>query len=141
MYKSDCKGRNSSLFFFTDGCHNCGPFSNAQHVLEELRQYLEVTVFVGCGYINRDNMLEMARITEGSFIQLSSFTDFEQTLNDFGESVGDLQPSVLVEMNENDKNICSICEYVIKVLKFQSFLRKSVAISNNLCYYIDITTA
>lgn len=106
--KSDCKGRNSSLFFFTDGCHNCGPFSNVQHVLEELRQYLEVTVFVGCGYINRDNMLEMARITEGSFIQLSSFTDFEQTLNDFGESVGDLQPSVLVEMNENDKNICSI---------------------------------
>ena len=107
--KADCKGRQSSLFFFTDGCHNCGSFQNVRNVLEELKEYLEVSVFVGCGWIDRDNMTEMAQITNGSFIQLDSLKkEFATTLDDFLEGVEESVPGCIVELPEEAENICSV---------------------------------
>lgn len=106
--KADCKDRKSSLFFFTDGCHNCGPFSQVIKVLEELKEFLDVSIFVGCGWINRENMIDMAKTTEGSFVQLNSFKEFKEALDSFGESIEESAPGCIVELPEDAENICSI---------------------------------
>ena len=103
----DCKDE-SSLFFFTDGYHNCGSFYNVVDVLKQLKNKLLISVFVGCGWINRENMLEMAKTTEGSFIQLNNFNQFEETLFNFGESLGEVESSVEITLPEKVENICSL---------------------------------
>lgn len=90
----------ASLFFFTDGCHNTG--GSFQKVLEQLHQwkpYAEISMFVGYGYIDRDNMQEMAQACDGSFIHLNKFSDFNEVLKDFGLAVEDLTPSVEVDLS------------------------------------------
>lgn len=106
--KSDCKGRNSSLFFFTDGCHNCGPFSKVLQTLEEMKSDINVAIFVGCGWINRENMNDMAKTMEGSFIQLNSFSEFEQALLNFKNCIEESVPGTYVDMPEDSFNICSV---------------------------------
>ena len=106
--KTDCRQRNSSLFFFTDGCHNCGSFNGVLDVLNELKQYLEVSVFVGCGWINRENMVQMAQLVDGSFIQLNGFDEFKETLHNFGETVGESCSTQQVAVPQNADNICSV---------------------------------
>lgn len=104
----DSEERQASLFFFTDGYHNCGPFSEVIKTLKELKDNLEVSVFVGCGYINRDNMNEMAAITNGGFVHLNSFTEFSQALDDFMEGVQESNSGVIAVIPEEAENICSI---------------------------------
>lgn len=94
--EKDCTDRNASLYFFTDGWHNCGAFQNVRNILEQLKDKIDVSVFVGCGYINRDNMTEMASIMGGSFCHIESFTEFEQTLYDFGVGVTESVPGCKV---------------------------------------------
>ena len=107
--KKDCEGKQSSLFFFTDGRHNCGSFQNVRNILEELKDKLDVTTFVGCGYIDRDNMTEMAEITNGSFVQLDNLKkEFATTLDEFLEGVEESIPGCIVELPEEAENVCSI---------------------------------
>ena len=98
----------SSLFFFTDGCHNCGSFNNVIDVLQQVKDKLEVSIFVGCGWINRQNMIDMANTTSGAFIQLNNMQDFGQALQDFNEGVQDSVPGCRVTLPEDAQNICSI---------------------------------
>lgn len=106
--KLDCKGKNSSLFFFTDGCHNCGPFKKVLDILEEMKANLAVSIFVGCGWINRENMMDMAKTTEGSFVQLNGFQEFKDALDSFNESIEESVPGCKVKLPSNATNICSI---------------------------------
>lgn len=106
--KLDCKGKNSSLFFFTDGCHNCGPFKKVLDTLEEMKADLAVSIFVGCGWINRENMMDMAKTTEGSFVQLNGFQEFREALDSFNESIEESAPGCKVQLPSNATNICSI---------------------------------
>jgi len=95
----------ASLFFFTDGCHNSGgSFSKVIDVLKEWKEYAEISMFVGYGYIDRDNMMEMAKVTEGSFIHLDKFTDFKEVLHDFGISVDELSPTIEVDLSAFNTN-------------------------------------
>ena len=98
----------SSLFFFTDGCHNCGSFSKVTELLEQLKDKLEISVFVGCGYIDRNNMNEMARVSNGSFIQLQSFSQFKDALYDFKDSIEESVPGCEVTLHEDAFEVCSL---------------------------------
>ena len=107
--KADSVGKKGSLFFFTDGCHNSGgSFAEVLSILNDLEEHLEVSVFVGCGWIDRENMQEMAKISGGSFVQLSDFSEFKQSLEDFGESVKDSSSGFEVELPISANNICSL---------------------------------
>lgn len=96
----------ASLFFFTDGCHNTGgSYKDVLKVLEEWKKYAVVTMFVGYGYIDRDMMSLMASVTEGSFVHLDNFSNFKQSLQDFGISVEDSSPSIDVSIPDLDDRI------------------------------------
>ncbi len=114
--------RQGSLFFFTDGCHNQGgSFSRVLDVLQELKKHLEVAVFVGCGYIDRENMAKMAEVTEGSFVHLKDFSNFRETLDNFNETVEELSPSVEITLPENAGNIVSVLgKNIIKYIKSEN---------------------
>jgi hypothetical protein len=118
----------SSLFFFTDGCHNTGGYKkDIELELKEWTKYAQISMFVGYGYIDRDMMSFMASTTDGSFVHLSDFIHFEQTLEDFGIAVEDSSPTVPVEILTNEKIIPislsgkSIIEYTMedRVVKFK----------------------
>ncbi len=128
---SVAKTRNdkSSLFFFTDGCHNSGgSVDDVINVLREWTNYAGITMFVGYGYIDRDTMTKMAQVTEGTFVHLDKFSNFTNTLNDFKESVSDLALSVEVDFDIKGDNVVpisisgrSVVEYgvVDKKIKFK----------------------
>lgn len=110
----------SSLFFFTDGCHNSGGSRrDIEAVLKEWSKYAVVSMFVGYGYIDRDMLSWMANITEGSFIHLNNFSNFKEVLKDFGVYVEDSAPSIPVTINTKEEVIPislsgkSIIEYTI----------------------------
>jgi hypothetical protein len=105
----NCSAENKgSLYFFTDGWHNSNPWMSVVKELEALRDKLEVSMFVGCGYINRDNMTDMADITDGSFIHIEDFSDFKQSLYDFGDGVTESVPGCIVEVPVEADNFCSV---------------------------------
>ena len=107
---TDCVNRQgtTALFFFTDGCHNCGPFSSVISTLLQLQPKLDISVFVGCGRIDRDNMIEMAKVCDGSFVQLQKFSEFKQSLLDFNSSVEESVPGCNVVLPYNCENVCSV---------------------------------
>lgn len=89
----------SSMFFFTDGCHNSGGTKkDIEKALKEWTKYAQISLFVGYGYIDRDIMSWMAQITEGSFVHLNNFNNFKAILEDFGISVEDSSPYIPVEV-------------------------------------------
>lgn len=109
--ESDCADKNASLFFFTDGCHNSGgSFNEVLSILSRLAKSMEVSVFVGCGNIDRDAMRNMAKTTNGSFVQLSGFSEFKQSLLDFGDSVKELEggSGIEVAVPAVAQNVCSL---------------------------------
>ena len=107
--EADVNGKRGALFFFTDGCHNSGgSFSKVVSILNNLEKHLDVSVFVGCGWIDRENMRAMAQMAGGSFVQLSDFSEFKQSLLDFGDSVKESAPGVEVELPAVAANICSL---------------------------------
>lgn len=118
----------SSLFFFTDGCHNTGGSrADIKSALEEWTQYAQVSQFVGYGWIDRDMMSFMASVTDGSFIHLEDFKQFEQSLADFGIAVEDSNPTVPVEILTRETIIPisfsgrSIIEYTIDNQRMVNF--------------------
>lgn len=119
----------SSLFFFTDGCHNTGGGREAiQKALANWTKYAQISMFVGYGYIDRDMMSWMAATTDGSFIHLNDFRNFNKTLEDFGTAVEDSCPSIVVDMPTTEPVVPisfsgkSIVEYIIEngKIKFKS---------------------
>lgn len=108
----------SSLFFFTDGCHNTGGGRESiQKALKTWANYAQISMFVGYGYIDRDMMSWMAAATDGSFIHLNDFRNFNKTLEDFGTAIEDSCPSVIVDFPMTDALAISfsgksIVEYV-----------------------------
>ncbi|HRZ18595.1 MAG TPA: VWA domain-containing protein [Methanofastidiosum sp.] len=111
----------SSLFFFTDGCHNSGGGRpQIEKALKSWTQYAQITMFVGYGYIDRDMMSWMASVTEGSFIHLNNFGNFEKTLEDFGVAVEDSSPSIPVDIPVSEEIIPvsfsgkALVEYVVE---------------------------
>lgn len=114
-------GDKSSLFFFTDGCHNSGGGrKEIEAALKEWTKYAVISMFVGYGYIDRDTMSWMANITEGSFVHLNKFSNFREVLKDFGTSVEDSNPSILVPIDVTEPIIPislsgnSIIEYTVE---------------------------
>lgn len=93
----------SSLFFFTDGCHNSGGTrDDIENALKKWTNYAQVSMFVGYGWIDRDMMSFMASVSEGSFIHLNDFKQFKQSLVDFGLAVEDSIPTIPVEVLANE---------------------------------------
>lgn len=99
---------NSSLFFFTDGCHNCGSFSDVLKELKQLKSSLDIALFVGCGWINRQNMIDMANEVDGSFVHMENFNSFKEVLSEFGRSVEDNTATEEILLPGDCLNICSI---------------------------------
>lgn len=92
----------SSLFFFTDGCHNSGGSKkDIENALLAWKEYSNITTFVGYGYIDRDMMTWMAKTTGGSFVHLDSFANFGMLLSEFGSAVEDCSPSIEVDVPVN----------------------------------------
>ncbi|MFA5153289.1 MAG: vWA domain-containing protein, partial [Clostridia bacterium] len=111
----------SSLFFFTDGCHNSGGGRREiEKALVEWNKYAQISMFVGYGYIDRDTMSWMASVTEGSFIHLNNFNNFQQTLDDFGVAVEESNPSVEIDIPVKEEIIPlsfsgkTITEYIVE---------------------------
>jgi hypothetical protein len=111
----------SSLFFFTDGCHNSGGGRrDIEKALVEWKKYAQISMFVGYGYIDRDTMSWMASTTEGSFIHLNNFNNFQQTLDDFGVAVEESNPSVEIEIPVKEEIIPlsfsgkAVTEYIVE---------------------------
>lgn len=118
----------SSLFFFTDGCHNTGGGQKEiEKALKDWNKYAQISMFVGYGYIDRDTMSWMATITDGSFIHLNNFGNFEKTLEDFGVAVEDSSPSIPITMPTKEQTIPisfsgkAVVEYVVEndAIKFK----------------------
>lgn len=110
----------SSLFFFTDGCHNSGGGKKEiEKALLEWKKYAQVSMFVGYGYIDRDTMSWMANVTEGSFVHLDNFGNVKSTLSDFGSAVEDSSPVIPVDfiVDEDTTPISitgkAIVEYIV----------------------------
>lgn len=96
----------SALFFFTDGCHNTGGGrKEIEVVLNEWSKYASVTMFVGYGYIDRDMMSWMSKITTGSFIHLNNFSTFNKVLEEFGLAVEDSSPTIPVNLDLKEEII------------------------------------
>ncbi len=93
----------SSLFFFTDGCHNSGGGrKQIQTILTKWQQISGITMFVGCGYIDRQMLSWMANISNGSFIHLQSFSMFGTIMNQFNSSINDISPSYPIKLNRDE---------------------------------------
>jgi hypothetical protein len=91
------RNQKASLFFFTDGCHNTG--GGRSLIEKELLKWKEnavISMFVGYGYIDRSMMSWMAETTNGSFVHLDKFSNFKETLHDFGHAVKESSPSIKV---------------------------------------------
>jgi len=119
----------ASLFFFTDGCHNSGGSPKAVlEALKEWGQYAAVSMFVGCGWIDRQMMQDMATTVDGTFIHLNKFSNFKATLEDFGTAVEDSTPSVKVDLSFLKEDVCpvaitgkAVTEYMVEADKSISF--------------------
>lgn len=99
----------SSLFFFTDGCHNSGGGKpQLEAALKRWSEFAAITMFVGYGYIDRDIMSWMAKTTDGAFVHLNEFTNFNALLKDFGIAVEDASPVLPVSIASTEKNIVPI---------------------------------
>ena len=132
----DIKGKIGSLFFFTDGCHNEGPWSEVIKQLEALKEHLNVSMFVGCGYIDRNNMTEMADTTGGSFVHLEDFGEFKTTLDDFGEGIGDAVPGKIIDVPAEAEDICcAVGKQIIYLTKKGGKVAFKASKRKNQVYY------
>jgi len=142
--KADLETRQAkaSLYFFTDGYHNSGGnYNEVKEVLDKLKQYLEVSVFVGCGYINRENMLDMANTVEGTFVHLKDFKEVKSSLYNFKDSVDDLSPSLELPVPSGATYIASILgKNIMNYSKDTNNLVKlktSVKQKQSICFITD----
>lgn len=136
------KDDTASLYFFTDGCHNDGPWSSVIKELEAMKDKLNMSMFVGCGYIDRDNMTEMADTTGGTFIHLERFDGFKDTLNEFGESIEDSVPGCVVKTPEGvECACCTVGKQIINLPVKDGKVSFKAAKRKNQVYYAISSSA
>ncbi len=103
------QGTRCSLYFFTDGYHNQGgSFSRVLEILKDMSPSLDIVSFVGCGYIDRDNMNEMAEVANGSFTHIDEFSKIQTTLENFKDGVLGSAPTVQIELPADAFYPCSL---------------------------------